>query len=110
MKTARLAKDEHGVKSWVVKKAVRALADAIRHGGKAAHHVIKFLDDKAARQFHKHSKRIADGLDDIAKIPGLTVRIVKEKIIYFMTNELGISYASSQVIGEAIEGAIWIIL
>jgi len=103
-------KEEHGVKSWMVKKAVRLLADAIRHGGKAVHHVVKFLDDKAARVFHEHSGRIANGLDDIAKIPDIAVHVVKEKIIYFMINELSIRYGTAQVIGEAIEGALWIVM
>lgn len=103
-------KEAQGVKSWMAKKAVHLLADAIRHGGKAVHTVIGYLDDKAARVFHKHSGRIADGLDDIARIPDITVNVVGEKILYFMTGQLGISYGTVQLIRKAIEGVLWTLM
>lgn len=94
----------------MVKQAAHLLADAIRYGGKALEYLVRHLDGKAAKVFQKYSKRIANALDDIAEIPDVTVRIVKEKIISFMTNELRINPGTAQVIGEAIAGALWVFL
>jgi hypothetical protein len=49
-------------------------------------------------------------LDDIARIPDVTMKVVTEKVFYFMIEELHIAHGRAQVIRQAIEGMLWIVL
>lgn len=103
-------RDRKGAKSWAVKKAVQLMAKGIRAGNFIVHKIISYLDKKAAEVFRARSYEIAEGLDDIAKIPDLTVRIVKEKITYFMVETLKMNDGTATVIAGAIEAALWVFL
>ena len=99
-----------GIKSKIVTKLVKLLASLIRKGSDKVHHIIKYLDDAAADTFRRYSGRIADGLDEIAKIPDLTTRIVREKIYHYMVNELRIASGTALQIADAIEAVFWVLL
>jgi hypothetical protein len=99
-----------GVKSLAVKKAVLAMVKGIRKGDRISNKLIGHLDNAALKAFRQHSGRIADGLEKISEIPDLTVKIVKEKSVNFMTRELKLGGGTAQVIGDAIEGVLWFLL
>ena len=99
-----------GVKSFLVKKAVRAIASALRHGGDLVRHIVRHLDDDAARALQRYSRDIADGLDEIANIPDLATRMVREKIYHLMVNELAIDSGTALMIADAIDAALWVLL
>lgn len=61
--------------------------------------MVRFRERDCSRKLYK-----------IANIPDVTVRVVKQKLIYFLTNELHISYGTAQVIGEAVAGALSVLL
>lgn len=102
--------EKTGVKRWAVKKATRALAAGIRAGGRILNQLIGYMDDKAAQIFRKYSDRIADELESIANIPDITVKIVREKIFYFLSGPLNVGHGNALVIANAIEGVLWILL
>jgi hypothetical protein len=103
--------EPQGVKSYLVKKAVKVIAYALRKGGDVLEYIVKWLDKDAAKALSKYSDKIANELDYIATIPDLAVNIVKEKIYYFMINELGLSGGIALQIADAIATAInWLVL
>ena len=100
-----------GVRSYLTKKAVQLIAAAFRHGGDVLAYVVKWLDDDAAKAVAKNSGRIADALNDIAKIPGLTTNIVREKLYYFLKESLSLSGGVSLQIADAVAATIdWLLL
>jgi len=94
----------HGVKSLIVRELTEFLALAIRQGGDIAAWIIARLDGSAAKAFRKHARSIADELDRIAQIPDLTTRIVKEKLYYFLRNQLGLSGGTALEIADLVKG------
>jgi len=99
-----------GIKSFFVKKAVKLLATAIRHGGDIVKEIIRHVDKKAAKAFDKHADEIADELDRIARLPDLTTRIVKEKVYWFCRHELKLSGGTSLQIADGIKRALDILV
>jgi hypothetical protein len=102
--------DPQGFKSWLIKEAVALLASAIRKGDYLVELLLSKLDAKAAKAFHKHARRIADGLDDIAQIPDITMTILREKLRYFLTNELRMNPGTAEVIVGAVETILGVLL
>lgn len=95
--------DPRGVKSWLLREALEYMAAAIRSGNFIIQKIIGYLDKKAAKAFREYADDIADGLDDIAKIPDLTMNIVREKLRYFLTDQLKINHGTAEVIVGAVE-------
>lgn len=98
-----------GVKSWLIKQALELVATGIRKGGRVVQELISYMDASAARAFRKHSGAIADALDDIAQIPALSRRVVKDKLRYFLTNTLQLDHGTAQVIVTAVDGVLAIL-
>jgi hypothetical protein len=95
-----------GVKSLAVKKAVLAMVKGIRKIDRISDKLTGRLDDAALTAFRQNSGRIADGLEKIAEIPDLTVKVVKEKVVVFMTKELHLEGGTAQIIGNVIEAVL----
>lgn len=95
--------EPHGFKSWLIKKALQYMAAAIRAGNYIVREIISHLDKKAARAFSEHADDIADGLDKIAKIPDLSVSIVREKLRYYLINDIKMNHGTAEVIVAAVE-------
>lgn len=103
--------EPRGVKSYLVKKAVELIAASLRKGGDVLKYLLKWLDDDAAKAVSKYGDKIADALDEIANIPGLTVNIVKEKLVYVLTKSCGLSGGTALQIADAVATTInWLLL
>lgn len=98
-----------GWKSYLMKLATRALAAALRHGGDEVKHIVKYVDRDAAKLVDRYSDEIADALDDIAKIPGLTSNIVKKKLYTFLVNQLGMQPKLALQIADGVKRALEIV-
>ncbi|MDQ0416696.1 hypothetical protein J2Z48_000863 [Croceifilum oryzae] len=98
--------NQKGVKSYLTKLAAQLLASAIRHGGDLLGKLLKELDDDVAKAFSKNSRSIANYIDEIAEIPDVTTRIIKEKLYYFLVGTLGMNGGYAQQIANTVK---WII-
>lgn len=78
-----------GVKGRTCAAAVVLVAKGIRKGNKHFGKLVQALKGPAAATFLQHSEKIADALDDIAKIPDLVSRVVGEKLFYALSNPQG---------------------
>lgn len=78
-----------GVKGRTVAKAVVLVAKGIRVGNKHFGKLAQALKGPAATAFLSHSGKIADLLDDIAKIPDLVSHVVREKLFFALSNTQG---------------------
>jgi hypothetical protein len=69
------ADNVQGVKSKLVTQAVKLMAKALRKGEKPFFDACEKLasDPRALKAFRKHAGKIADVLDEIAKIPDLVL-------------------------------------
>ena len=99
-----------GVKSWLIKQALELIAMGIRKGSRVVQELVSYMDDAAARAFRKHSRAIADTLDDIVQIPDLSRRVVKDKLRYFLTHTLELNPGTAQVIVTAVDGVLAILV
>lgn len=81
----------HGVKSKMVTQAVKLMAKGLRKGEKPFFDACEKLasDPRALKAFRKHAGKIADVLDEIAKIPDLVLGVVGEKIFFMLTTDRG---------------------
>ena len=101
----------HGVKSFLVKKAVQLIALSFCKGGDVLVYILQWLDDDAATAVSVYGVQIGAALDDIASIPGLTVKIVREKLLYFLMRSAGLSGGVALQIADAVAATIdWLIL
>ncbi len=98
--------ESKGVKGWIVKKAIRVVASAIRYGGRILDYILQFLDRGAKNALSKYANKIADKLDRISTIPDITANMAKDYIYYFMTNDLKIPGKYALQIADAIKAAI----
>ena len=79
-------------------------------GAAALAYVTRWLDDDAARAVARHSNDIARGLNDIARIPDLTVGIVREKLYYFLRKECSMTGGTALQIADAVATTIeWLV-
>lgn len=99
-----------GVKSWLIKQALELIATGIRKGGRVVQELMSFMDASAAKAFRKHARDIADALDDIARIPDLSRRVVKDKLRVFLTKTLELNHGTAQVIVTAVDGVLAILV
>lgn len=101
--------EPRGPRSWFIKKALGIISGMIRHGGdgfiRLAGH---FLDNEAKKAIRNNSGLIADAIDTVAGLPDLAGHVVREKLMYALSDPLGPGTAS--VIASAVEGAIWLLL
>ena len=58
----------------------------------------------------KHARDIADALDDIAGIPDLSRRVVKDELRVFLTKTLELNHGTAQVIVTAVDGVLAILV
>jgi len=81
----------HGVKSKIATQAVKLMAKALRKGEKPFFEACEKLasDPGALKAFRKHAGKIADVLDEIAKIPDLVLGVVGEKLFFMLTTKGG---------------------
>lgn len=103
--TARAPATKAGIKSFLTKKAVQAVAASFRHGGDLVSQVLKFVDKKAADTAKRHSDDIADDLDRIAEIPDLTSGIVKEQLYNALTRA-GIDGGTALQIADGVKRVV----
>lgn len=78
-----------GVKSRTVAQAVVLVAKGIRVGNKHFGKLVLALKGPAGAAFLQHSAKIADVLDDIAKIPDLVLRVVEQKLFQILSANQG---------------------
>lgn len=98
-----------GVKSWVVKQVLKQIAGMIRRnvdrfirlGG-------QFLDNGAEAALRSHSGRIADVIDDVAEFPGITTHLARQQTYQRLSQFL--DHGTANVIANAVEGVLWILL
>jgi len=102
--------EEDGLRSYLVKQALGLIADSIRYGGDALAYILRYIDDDAASALTRYADEIADELDYIATIPDVVESVVKEKLYYFLVNELGLSGGTALQIADAVVGAIGFLL
>jgi hypothetical protein len=98
-----------GVKGRTVAKAVVLVAKGIRKGNVHVAVVLKFLDKNATEIFLKNASRIADVLDDIAKIPDLVYSVVGQKLLVALTSDRGpfkLSSGTANTIVQGVMGAV----
>jgi hypothetical protein len=98
--------ETQGIKGWIVKKAIRGVASAIRYGGSVLDYILQFLDRGAKNALSKHANKIADKLDRISTIPDITANMAKEYIYNFMVNDLKMPGRYAMQIADAIKAAI----
>jgi hypothetical protein len=103
--------DGQGVKGYLVRLAVEAIAAAVRYGGPVLTYIVGKLDKPAAQALSRYSGYIAGKLDYIATIPDLTANMVRTYIFNFLAYDLHIGYGNAQSIADAIKSAInWLVL
>lgn len=78
-----------GVKSRTVAGAVVLVAKGIRKGNKHFGNIIKNLKGPAGAAFLQNSEKIADVLDDIAKIPDVVLRVVGQRLFHLLSDKNG---------------------
>jgi hypothetical protein len=78
-----------GIKSAAVVRALKLLATAIRKGYAPLGLLIAKLDPKSVGPFLKHSAKISDLLDDFAKIPDVTSKMVNERLFHLLSDKNG---------------------
>ena len=60
------------------------MAKGIRTGNKHFGKLVQVLKGSASTAFLKHSEKIADALDEIAKIPDVVLSVVKDKLFQLL--------------------------
>lgn len=93
----------------LTKLAIQFLAESIRKGGPVVKQVIEVLDKRAAEVFKQRADEIADELDRIAEIPGVTTRIVKEQL-YNALVKAGVAPRDALPIADAVKRVLDILL
>lgn len=85
------ANNVQGVKSKLLTQAVKLMAKALRKGEKPFFDACEKLasDPRALKAFRKHAGKIADVLDEIAKIPDLVLGVVGSKLFFMLTTDRG---------------------
>jgi hypothetical protein len=80
-----------GVKSKMVTQTVKLMAKALRKGEKPFFDACEKLasDPRALKAFRKHAGKIADVLDEIAKIPDLVLGVVGQQLFFLLTTDRG---------------------
>jgi hypothetical protein len=73
-----------GVKGRTVAKAVVLVAKGIRAGNKHLGKIVVNLKGPAGVAFVQNMGKIADVLDDIAKIPDLVLNVVRVKLFHIL--------------------------
>ena len=93
--TQRVPQSDHqnvrGIKSKLATQAVKLMAKALRKGEKPFFDACEKLasDRRALQAFRKHAGKIADVLEDIAKIPDLMLDVVGAKLFFMLTTDRG---------------------
>ena len=70
----------------------------------------RHVDRRAARNARHYSDEIADELDRIAMVPGLTSNMVKRALFRFLRDDLGLSGGTSLQIADGVKRAIDILV
>ncbi|GAA1745424.1 hypothetical protein HF984_11205 [Rothia terrae] len=109
--TQKPGQSTQGIKSFVVKKALKGVAGAIRGGGQKFISMAEkqgLLDAAATNKIRTDSVRIADAVDSVANIPDLATHMVRQetykRLVTFMNP------GTANVIANAVEGVLWILL
>ncbi|WP_284251640.1 hypothetical protein [Litorihabitans aurantiacus] len=98
-----------GVKSWVVKQALRGVAGLVRGGADAFVRVADdWLDDGARAALKNNSSEVADVIEDVANLPDLATHQVRSAVYNGLKDSLG--HGTANVIANAVEGALWLVL
>ncbi|WIK81882.1 hypothetical protein [Micrococcus lylae] len=111
--TAQLATggqaETQGLKSEMVKVALRGVAGAMRGGGqKFVTMADGFLDKRAADVIRRDSVRIADAIDDVANIPDVATHQVRSEVYKRLSAIM--DDGTANVIANAVEGVLWVLL
>lgn len=85
------ADNVQGAKSKLVTQAVKLMAKALRKGEKPFFDACEKLasDPRALKAFRKHAGKIADVLDEIAKIPDWVLGVIGQKLFFMLTTDRG---------------------
>lgn len=78
-----------GVKSKAVVRAVLLVAMGIRKGTAHFGTIVMKIDKASVGAFLKHSGKIANLLEDIARIPDLTLGIVGQRLFQMLSDKEG---------------------
>lgn len=98
-----------GVKSWLVKQALKGVAGGIRGGASTFIRLAdNWLDAAATKALRKNSGRIADVIEDVAEIPDIASHQVRSQVYNGLKGFLG--HGTANVIANAVEGVMWILL
>ncbi|PVE19867.1 hypothetical protein DDA93_00395 [Arthrobacter sp. Bz4] len=97
------------MKSWLVKQALRGVAGTVRGGSNTFINLAgNWLDSGAKSALRKNSGRIADVIDDVADLPDLATHAVRGHVYNGLKGFLG--HGTANVIANAVEGVMWILL
>lgn len=101
--------ETQGIKSWLVKQALKAVAGTIRGGASTFIRLgDDFLDAGAKSALRNHSGRIADVIEDVAEIPDIATHMVRSEVYRGLKGFLG--HGTANVIANAVEGVLWVFL
>ncbi|PFG33911.1 hypothetical protein [Sanguibacter antarcticus] len=98
-----------GIKSWLVKQALKGVAGGVRGGASTFIRLgDRFLDAGAKTALRNNSGRIADVIEDVANLPDIATHRVRSEVYKGLKGFLGDGTAN--VIANAVEGVMWILL
>lgn len=98
-----------GVKGRTAAQATILVAKAIRKGTTHFATIVRKVDTDAVAPFMKHSGKIADVLDDIAKVPDLVVDVIRSRLFHLLSDPHGafkIKHGLAMDIADVIAGVI----
>ncbi|AYB38187.1 hypothetical protein [Brevibacillus laterosporus] len=100
-----------GWKSDVSKHVVKNAAAVIRNGGKLLEEAIYYLSKDAAKAFGKHSKKMADFIDGIAKkmdeVEKIASTYIRNQLRIYLENNTSLSHGVIEEIVDAVEWLLW---
>ena len=101
--------EPRGIKSALVKLALKAIAKAIRGGANGFINLAsKFLDDAAEKAIRNNASKIADVIEDVADLPGVLTHTAKDKIRQGLEPLVG--GGTANVIANAVVGVLELFL
>jgi hypothetical protein len=101
--------EPRGLKSTLVKLALKAIAKAIRGGANGFVNLAsKFLDDAAEKAIRNNAGKIADVIEDVADLPGVLAHTAKDKIRQGLEPLVG--GGTANVIANAVVGVLELFL
>lgn len=87
-------------------RGLKLLATAIRKGYAPLGLLIAKLDPKSVGPFLKHSAKISDLLDDFAKIPDVTSKIVNDRLFHLLSDKNGAFKIAPGLAKDIAEGTV----